>query len=76
MVFKPLTMNLLKKIGRTHKAKDVFHSVDAAKKIGFHNISLDLIYGLPGQTIDDFKQTLETSFSLETHSFFSLFSHY
>ncbi|MCQ6273622.1 oxygen-independent coproporphyrinogen III oxidase [Bacillus sp. V3B] len=60
---------LLKKIGRTHKAEDVFRSVDAAKRIGFHNISLDLIYSLPGQTLEDFKQTLETSFSLETTHF-------
>src|SRR3954468_24368170 len=60
---------LLKKIGRTHKAEDVFRSVDAAKRIGFHNISLDLIYSLPGQTLEDFQQTLETSFSLETTHF-------
>lgn len=60
---------LLKKIGRTHKAEDVFRSVDAAKKVGFHNISLDLIYSLPGQTLEDFKQTLDTSFSLETTHF-------
>ncbi len=61
--------DLLKKIGRTHEAKDVFHSVEEAKKIGFENISLDLIYSLPGQTIEDFKQTLEISFSLETTHF-------
>jgi putative oxygen-independent coproporphyrinogen III oxidase len=61
--------DLLKKIGRTHEAKDVFHSIDAAKKIGFDNISLDLIYSLPGQTLDDFKQTLDISFSLETTHF-------
>ena len=61
--------DLLKKIGRTHEAKDVFHSVAEAKKIGFENISLDLIYSLPGQTIEDFKQTLEISFSLETTHF-------
>ena len=61
--------DLLKKIGRTHEAKDVFHSVAEAKKIGFENISLDLIYSLPGQTIEDFKQTLDISFSLETTHF-------
>ncbi len=61
--------DLLKKIGRSHEAKDVYHSVDAAKRIGFDNISLDLIYSLPGQTIEDFKQTLDISFSLETTHF-------
>ncbi len=55
---------LLKKIGRVHRAADVFHSIEAAKKIGFENISIDLIYSLPGQTVTDFKKTLETSFSL------------
>lgn len=55
---------LLKKIGRTHRIEDVFHSVEAAKKTGFENISIDLIYSLPGQTVADFKETLETSFSL------------
>ena len=67
--------DLLKKIGRTHEAEDVFHSMDAAKKIGFENISLDLIYSLPGQTIDDFKQTLDTPFHWK-HPFFRIFSHY
>ncbi|WP_075983590.1 radical SAM family heme chaperone HemW [Bacillus massilinigeriensis] len=56
---------LLKKIGRVHRAQDVFHSVDLAKRTGFRNISIDLIYSLPGQTVDDFKQTLETAFTLD-----------
>lgn len=60
---------LLKKIGRTHKAEDVFRSVASARKIGFENISLDLIYSLPGQTLADFKSTLQTAFSLETTHF-------
>nr|WP_295969502.1 radical SAM family heme chaperone HemW [uncultured Bacillus sp.] len=61
--------DLLKRIGRTHSAEDVFHSVASAKKIGFDNISLDLIYSLPGQTIEDFRDTLQTAFSLETVHF-------
>ncbi|WNS74357.1 radical SAM family heme chaperone HemW [Bacillus sp. DTU_2020_1000418_1_SI_GHA_SEK_038] len=56
---------LLKKIGRVHRAKDVFQSVEAAKKIGFENISIDLIYSLPGQTVSDFRETLDTSFTLD-----------
>ncbi|MFT8320519.1 MAG: radical SAM family heme chaperone HemW [Bacillus sp. (in: firmicutes)] len=61
--------DLLKRIGRTHKAEDVFTSIEAAKKIGFTNISVDLIYSLPGQTIADFKQTLETAFTLDIEHF-------
>ncbi|MGP7819031.1 radical SAM family heme chaperone HemW [Niallia sp. 01092] len=60
---------LLKRIGRTHKAEDVFTSIEAAKKIGFRNISVDLIYSLPGQTLTDFKQTLETAFTLDIEHF-------
>ena len=56
---------LLKKIGRTHQAKDVFRSVALAKETGFQNISVDLIYSLPGQTVEDFKQTLAQAFTLE-----------
>jgi putative oxygen-independent coproporphyrinogen III oxidase len=56
---------LLKKIGRTHRAKDVFQSVALAKETGFNNISVDLIYSLPGQTVDDFKQTLAKAFTLD-----------
>lgn len=55
---------LLKKIGRVHRAKDVFLSIETAKKTGFENISIDLIYSLPGQTLKDFKETLQTAFSL------------
>lgn len=64
---------LLKKIGRTHRPKDVYSSIERAKKIGFQNISIDLMYSLPGQTIEQFKQTLALSFELNiTH--FSAYS--
>ena len=56
---------LLHRIGRTHKAEDVFTSIESAKKIGFNNISVDLIYSLPGQTLEDFQETLKTAFTLD-----------
>ncbi|MGV2938163.1 radical SAM family heme chaperone HemW [Mesobacillus sp. LC4] len=55
---------LLKKIGRSHRAKDVFESIENAKAAGFENISIDLIYSLPGQTKDDFIESIQTAFSL------------
>ena len=59
---------LLKKIGRVHKAKDVYQTIDNAKTIGFENISIDLIFSLPTQTITDFKESLTEAFSLDiTH---------
>lgn len=59
---------LLKKIGRVHRAEDVFNTIELAKNSGFENISVDLIYSLPGQTLNDFKETLATAFTLDiTH---------
>jgi putative oxygen-independent coproporphyrinogen III oxidase len=60
---------LLNKIGRTHKPSDVFQSIEWAKKAGFDNISIDLIYGLPEQTLKDFEETLEIAFSLNIPHF-------
>ncbi|SFA95500.1 MULTISPECIES: radical SAM family heme chaperone HemW [unclassified Bacillus (in: firmicutes)] len=57
--------DLLKAIGRVHRAEDVFRSVTEAKKAGFENISIDLIYSLPGQTIEDFQQSIDTAFTLD-----------
>lgn len=59
---------LLERIGRVHRAKDVFNTVENAKEIGFENISIDLIFSLPGQTVADFQDTLTKAFSLDvTH---------
>lgn len=56
---------LLKKIGRTHSNNHVYETVTLAKKVGFRNISLDLMYGLPGQTMAQWKDTLEKAFALD-----------
>ncbi len=56
---------LLERIGRTHKSSEVYESIDKARKAGFTNISIDLIYSLPGQTLEDFKDTLEKALELE-----------
>jgi len=60
---------LLKKIGRVHKAKDVYQTVENAKKVGFENISIDLIFSLPTQTVQDFKESLTEAFSLDIPHF-------
>ena len=51
-------------IHRPHTAKQVDEAVAAAKKARFRNLSLDLIYGLPGQTMDSWKATVEHALSL------------
>lgn len=55
---------LLKRIGRSHRAKDVFESIDNAKAVGFENISVDLIYSLPGQTKQDVIESIHTALGL------------
>jgi len=57
--------DLLRKIGRVHRAKDVYQTVDNAQKVGFENISIDLIFSLPTQTVQDFKETLTDAFLLD-----------
>ena len=51
--------NLLKLIGRRHDSATIINSVNNAKDTGFKNISLDLIYGLPSQTVGDFEKSLK-----------------
>ena len=50
---------LLKKIGRIHTFKEFLENYNLARKIGFNNINIDLMYGLPNLTIQDWKNTLE-----------------
>jgi len=56
--------DLLAKIGRSHRVKDVYSSLEKAAQCGFTNISIDLIYALPGQTLDDFNATLKEAIAL------------
>ncbi len=57
--------DLLSKIGRTHSPDDAARVVGEARKAGFDNISIDLIYGLPGQTIAQWQDTLDKALSLD-----------
>ncbi len=58
----------LKLIGRRHKNADLSDAVRAARDAGIENISLDLMLGLPGQTAESAKISLETALSLRpTH---------
>jgi oxygen-independent coproporphyrinogen-3 oxidase len=56
----------LKLLGRIHDHYQSIQAIQWAKQAGFSNINLDLIYALPGQTIDDWKRTLEDDLNLST----------
>jgi len=49
----------LKLIGRPHDFRQAVEAVDSARKAGFTNLSLDLIYGIPDQTMESWQQTVE-----------------
>lgn len=60
---------LLQKIGRTHSNEHVYETIALAKQLGFHNISIDLMYGLPGQTMAQWRDSLEKAFALDLPHF-------
>ena len=55
---------MLKKIGRSHLEKDIYENIDRLKLAGFDNISIDLIYALPGQTMDQVKENVAKAIGL------------
>ena len=50
---------ILKEIGRIHEYADFLNTYNMAKKIGFNNMNVDLMIGLPNQKIIDIKESLE-----------------
>ncbi|MHB9144122.1 MAG: radical SAM family heme chaperone HemW [Symbiobacteriia bacterium] len=56
--------HLLRTLGRIHQADDVEEGVRLARQAGFTNLNLDLMYGLPGQTLADWDETLRWAIDL------------
>ena len=54
-----LDESMLRTLGRPHKAQDSMHAVFAAREAGCANISMDLMWGLPGQSVRQWLQTLK-----------------
>ncbi|MDY4001838.1 MAG: radical SAM family heme chaperone HemW [Streptococcus orisratti] len=55
----------LKRIGRNHNEAQIYESIDSLKGAGFDNISIDLIYALPGQTMADVKENVAKAIALD-----------
>ena len=55
----------LKQIGRRHNAEQARQAVRMARDAGFENISIDLMYGLPGETLKEWKEDVEEALKLE-----------
>ena len=60
---------MLKAIGRKHSAEDCILAVKNARDAGFTNISLDLMYGLPGQGLANWQNSLKTAVELAPEHF-------
>lgn len=66
----PQTLNdeVLKNIGRKHSVAQVLDSFELARRYGFNHINMDLIVGLPGDTVDSFMSTIDKIIALSPES--------
>lgn len=64
MGVQSFNQELLKKLGRTHSNEHVYETINLAKKMGFKNVSIDLMYGLPGQTLEQWEDSLDKALEL------------
>ena len=56
---------LLKKIGRKHTAQDVYDTIQLLEEKDFSNVTIDLIYALPGQSLESFRDTVTRALALD-----------
>ncbi|MFC4771307.1 radical SAM family heme chaperone HemW [Enterococcus hermanniensis] len=56
---------LLKKIGRKHTAQDVYDTIQLLEDKNFENVTIDLIYALPGQSLASFRDTVQRALELD-----------
>lgn len=65
---------LLKKIGRKHTSEDVYQTIALLEAKDFSNVSIDLIYALPGQSLESFRDTVKRALELNLphYSLYSL----
>lgn len=65
---------LLRKIGRNHREKHIYQCIEWLREAGLTNLSIDLIFRLPEQTLEDFDDSLTKALSLELphYSLYSL----
>jgi oxygen-independent coproporphyrinogen III oxidase len=67
--FQSLNNRELSSLSRIHNAKDAILFFQNARSAGFENLGIDLIYGIPGQTLAAWKQTVEKCLELRPDHF-------
>ncbi|AOZ91750.1 radical SAM family heme chaperone HemW [Paenibacillus crassostreae] len=60
---------LLSGIGRIHNTDDVYHSLENARKAGFDNMSIDLMFGLPNQTLEMLSESVTKALELNLNHY-------
>jgi oxygen-independent coproporphyrinogen-3 oxidase len=60
-----LRPHVLASLGRTHDPGNVVHAVSWAREVGFETFNVDVIYGTPGETLDDWRATIDGILELE-----------
>ncbi|SFS86707.1 radical SAM family heme chaperone HemW [Paenibacillus sp. BC26] len=55
---------LLERIGRIHNVDDVYRSIENARAAGFSNLSIDLMFGLPGQSVEQLSDSVNRALQL------------
>lgn len=66
MGVQSLDEGLLDRLGRVHSREMVFKSYDLLRKAGFENINLDLMFGIPGQSLEVWQRTLDEALGMES----------
>ncbi|NBD22885.1 radical SAM family heme chaperone HemW [Paenibacillus glycinis] len=56
---------LLERIGRIHNVDDVYRSIENARTAGVHNLSIDLMFGLPGQSVEQLSDSVAKALALD-----------
>ncbi len=52
---------LLTSLNRRHTSRQALQAVDRVRRAGFENVSIDLLYGVPGQTLDEWEEEIDTA---------------
>ncbi len=66
MGVQSLNTDLLERLGRIHTREMVFKSFDILRQAGFGNLNLDLMFAIPGQTLEVWRETLREALAMES----------
>lgn len=56
---------VLERLGRIHTRQEAMEAFEIARRAGFKNISIDLMFGIPGQSLEEFRDSLEVAAELD-----------